>query len=270
MASVKSIEIKRIDSSFANAFVRRVHYSGRVVTNSQLHFGAFLEGACHGVMSFGPSLDKRKMLGLVAGTGWNEFIELNRMAFDPFLPRNSESRCIAIALRLLRKHCPHVKWVVSFADGSQCGDGTIYRAAGFHLTGYSSCSMWRLPPPLAKLNGGDVAHRMKVQDKSSTLSRYVMAQCKGKNLPMEECARRFGGSIVPGFQFRYIYFLDKAAEKGLKAPILPYSTIDEIGGRMYRGQPIKRAPNQTDPGNPPGEGGANPTRALQPSQAAHG
>ena len=27
-------------------------------------------------MQFGPSLDKRKIQGLVSGTGWNEFIEL--------------------------------------------------------------------------------------------------------------------------------------------------------------------------------------------------
>ena len=38
-------------------------------------------------------------------------------------------------MKLLRKHAPQIKWVVTFADGTQCGDGTIYRAAGFVLTG---------------------------------------------------------------------------------------------------------------------------------------
>ena len=58
------------------------HYSGKVVNNSTLHFGVFLEGNLHGVMSYGPSLDKSKIIGLVKDTGWNEFLELNRMAFD--------------------------------------------------------------------------------------------------------------------------------------------------------------------------------------------
>jgi hypothetical protein len=40
-------------------------------------------------MQFGPSLDKRKVQGLVEGTSWNGFIELNRMAFSDRLPRNS-------------------------------------------------------------------------------------------------------------------------------------------------------------------------------------
>jgi hypothetical protein len=38
-------------------------------------------------------------------------------------------------MRMIQKHYPHVEWVISFADGCQCGDGTIYRAAGFVLTG---------------------------------------------------------------------------------------------------------------------------------------
>lgn len=59
--------------------------------NSQLHFGAFLDGRLHGVLQYGPSMDKKKVITLVNGTGWNEFIELNRMAFDDYLPRNSES-----------------------------------------------------------------------------------------------------------------------------------------------------------------------------------
>ena len=73
-------------------------------------------------MSFGPSTDKTKLIGLVEGTGWNEFIELNRMAFSDLLPRNSESRALAIAVKLLRKNAPHLKWFVTFADGTQCGD----------------------------------------------------------------------------------------------------------------------------------------------------
>jgi hypothetical protein len=134
MATAKDLIVKPIKSADAIAFVKAHHYSGKVAQNSQLHLGVFLDGRLHGVMQFGPSLDKRKIQGLVSGTQWHEFLELNRMAFDDVLPRNSESRALSIAWRLLKKHAPQVKWVVSFADGTQCGDGTIYRAAGFVLT----------------------------------------------------------------------------------------------------------------------------------------
>lgn len=109
MGKVKDIVVKVIPEKIATPFVKAHHYSGKVVQNSQLHFGCFLDGGLHGVMSFGPSMDKRKILGLVEtentteATKWNEFIELNRMAFDDYLPRNSESRCLSIAFRLIKK-----------------------------------------------------------------------------------------------------------------------------------------------------------------------
>jgi len=135
MSKAKDIILRPIAAGEANDLVRRVHYSGKVVQNSQVHIGVFLHGKLEGAMQFGPSLDKRKIQGLVSGTLWHEFIELNRMAFSDALPRNSESRAIAIAMKLLRKHAPQLKWVVSFADATQCGDGAIYRASGFVLTG---------------------------------------------------------------------------------------------------------------------------------------
>lgn len=134
MGRALDVTLKVIPSKVAVPFVKAHHYSGKVVNNSSLHFGAFLDGKLHGVMSFGPSMDKSKIMGLVEGTGWSNFLELNRMAFDDVLPRNSESRCISLAMKALKKHAPQVKWVVSFADGCSCGDGTIYRASNFILT----------------------------------------------------------------------------------------------------------------------------------------
>ena len=108
MSRVKDIRLKVIPSKIANAFVKKHHYSGKVVPNSSLHFGAFLDGVLHGVMSFGNPIDKRKILGLVETDNfgfnqkWNEMLELNRMAFDEVLPKYSESRCISIAMKLIK------------------------------------------------------------------------------------------------------------------------------------------------------------------------
>ena len=135
MGRAKDILIKVIPAKVANEFIKKKHYSGKVVPNSILHFGCFLDNQLHGVMQYGPSINKKGTINLVADTGWNEFIELNRMAFDDFLPKYSESRCIAITIKLIKKNAPHIKWIISFADGTQCGDGTIYRASGFKLVG---------------------------------------------------------------------------------------------------------------------------------------
>ncbi len=212
--NVKDIIIKPINSTTANAFVKKHHYSGKVVPNSQLHFGAFYNDALHGVMSFGPSLDKSKIIGLVKDTKWNDFLELNRMAFDDYLPKNSESRSISVAMKLIKKHYPNIEWVVSFADGTQCGDGTIYRASGFVLT-------------QVKKNTGQ-----RIDDKTGEVfSQVTFSAHKPNEKDYWRALRK-----LEGFQLRYIYFIDKTAKERLTVPILPFSAIDEMGAGMYLGK----------------------------------
>lgn len=239
MSSAKDIILRPIPAKDANALVKRVHYSGKVVRNSQIHIGVFYRGRLEGAMQFGPSLDKRKVQGLVAGTLWNEFIELNRMAFTDTLPRNSESRAIAIAMRMLRKHAPHLKWVISFADGTQCGDGTIYRASGFVLTGIVESKN------LVRRADGVVIHKMTLESNPTAprpeLGGRSYYEITGGKYNLAAYAKATGGHTVPGYQLRYLYFLDPTARERLTVPVLPFSKIDEMGARMYRGERIDNA-----------------------------
>lgn len=260
MASAKDIILRPITRREADAVIKRLHYSGKVVNNSQLHIGVFLGASLEGAMQFGPPLDKRRMLGLVEGTPWDGMLELNRMAFSDALPRNSESRALSIAMRLLRKHAPQVQWVVSFSDGAQCGDGTIYRASGFVLTQIKrNDQMWRSP-------GGDVFARM-------SLTHFECPNVRAKANAEAGVDRRVGGLTmrpyieagwkpIPGFQLRYVYFLDPTARERLTCPVLPFSDIDKLGARMYRGRRVGSDTSDT-PGDQPGEGGATPTPTLE-------
>nr|DAN36537.1 MAG TPA: protein of unknown function (DUF4338) [Caudoviricetes sp.] len=237
MGRCKEIVIKVIPPKIAIDFVKRHHYSGKVVNNSQLHFGAFLDGELHGVLQYGPSMDKRKVLRLVEGTEWNGFIELNRMAFDDYLPRNSESYCIGKTLRMIRKHAPHVKWVISFADGCQCGDGTIYRASNFVLTGITKNKT------IIEFPSGDrMAALTFEKDPNSSLIRR---QCESLGIPVKYRTRgewlKLGAKYVEGFQLRYIYFLDPKARAKLTVPEIPFSEIDNVGAGMYKGERVRRS-----------------------------
>ena len=78
-------------SKIANPFIRAHHYSGKVVNNSCLHFGAFLDGRLHGVLSYGPSLDKKKIIGLVEGTAWDGFLELRKLLHRQDHPPDQEA-----------------------------------------------------------------------------------------------------------------------------------------------------------------------------------
>lgn len=213
MGRAKEIRVKVIPSKIANQFVKKHHYSGKVVTLSSLHFGAFLDKKLHGVMSYGPPMDKRNVLNLVKTNNiginkkWNEMLELNRMAFNDYLPRNSESRCISISIKLIKKNAPQIKWLLSYSDATQCGDGTIYRASGFKLTQINKNGT------IYKLANGEVV--AKRGD-----SKYNFT----------------GAKALKGFQNRYIYLIDKKSK--LNVEEISFSEIDKQGAGMYKGEKI--------------------------------
>jgi hypothetical protein len=257
MGDAKSIVVRPISSADARAVIRDVHYSGSVVSNSTLHLGVFVGGSLEGAMQFGSPMDRRKVLPLVRGTEWNQMFELNRMAFGERLPRNSESRALGVAFRMLRKHRPDIKWVLSFSDASQCGDGIIYRASGFVLTGVKQNSgLFRLPD-------GQVVQRMTLETARPTAVQERLRRETGLDSASSgQLVKAVGGVPVPGFQLRYIKFLDPDWVDRLTVPVIPFDKIPD-GARMYRGQRVCAGP-QGASGDHPDEGGAGPTPALHP------
>lgn len=216
MGRAKEIIVKVIPAKIANEFVKKHHYSGKVVPNSNLHFGCFLDSKLGGVMSFNPSINKKCTINLVEGTKWNEFIELGRMAFNELLPRNSESRCLSIAIKLIKRNASHIKWIISFADATKSGDGAIYRATGFKLVGIVENTALRLNPKT-----GEPMHI--IQSSHLKIPSRIFHSWK----PLE------------GKQLKYIYLIDKSCK--VTAPILPFSKIDEMGAGMYKGKKITQA-----------------------------
>lgn len=189
------------------------------------------------------------------------------MAFTDVLPRNSESRAIGIAMKLLRKHAPQLKWVITFADGAQCGDGTIYRASGFVLTGIKkNDQIWVAPDGevTTRIVATDTRRpeRGRLLDKIDTGTRVSRTSMTAQGTKGAASQRRAisrvtatkGGHVLEtgaasmkpfieagfrpldGFQLRYIYFLDPAYRPRLTVPELPYTRIQEMGAGMYRGE----------------------------------
>jgi hypothetical protein len=241
MLTAKDIIIKPILAKDANNLVKRVHYSGKVVPNSQLHFGVFLQNKLEGAMSFGPPINKKGTINIVKDTSWSGMLELNRMAFSDKLPRNSESRAMSIAFKIIKQNYPQIEWIVSFSDGTQCGDGSIYRAAGFILTDIRQSDALRINPKTNEIMHVIQAHHLMLTKEFKTWKPTI------------------------GYQMRYVYFINKDAQKRLNVPIIPFTKIIDIGASMYKGQKIMRIKKQEleDHSN---LGGAIPTDTLQLSE----
>jgi hypothetical protein len=159
-------------------------------------------------------------------------LELNRMAFDDYLPKYSESRCFSIAVKLIKKNAPHIKWILSFSDGVQCGDGVIYRASGFSLTAIKKSTQ------IIETPKGERVTRMTLTQVGNPKRARILKECGIKdtgassiNMFIEK-----GCKNVDGFQLRYIYLIDKTCK--ITVPILPFSKIDEMGAGMYRGKKV--------------------------------
>ena len=156
------------------------------------------------------------------------------MAFDDYLPRNSERRCIAQRIRLIKKQAPHIKWIISFADGCQCGDGTIYRASGFILTGIKPNKSIILFPS---------GHRIaQITVTAEWNSPQMKEECRllhveHKYRPASEYIK-LGAKYLSGYQLRYIYFIDKSYRERLTVKELPFDTIDKMNAGMYKGETI--------------------------------
>jgi hypothetical protein len=124
---------------------------------------------------------------------------------------------------------------LSFSDGTQCGDGTIYRASGFLLTG-------------VKINTGNILFQDGFITNIVTLQFHwdqevVKGICKRLNIIQNKYPMSFwyskGAVKMDGYQLRYIYLIDKTCK--ITVPILPFSKIDEMGAGMYKGEKITLA-----------------------------
>lgn len=236
MGRAKEIIVKVIPAKIANEFVKKHHYSKKSVNSVLLSFGCFLDNRLHGVLQLGNPIMKSNVIGLVENTKWNEFLELNRMAFDDYLPKNSESRCISVVIKLIKKKSPHIRWILSFSDGTQCGDGTIYRASGFHLTGIKKNKS------VIRMRDGLITHKTAFMPglKGATAIKRKYNFKEGKNLNTQ--LKELGAEELNGYQLRYIYLIDKSCK--ITVPVIPFSKIDELGAGMYLGNRISLAERQ--------------------------
>lgn len=109
------------------------HYSKSVpvnpvafsVFNSKNEFcGCILYG-------YGAANNIAKAFGFVQGN----VIELTRMALNG--KQESTSKSLAISLKLIKKLCPLVKLIVSYADSEQSHIGIIYQATNWYFIGQS-------------------------------------------------------------------------------------------------------------------------------------
>ena len=116
-------------------------------------------------------------------------------------------------LRLLLE--PWQKFIVTTIN---FGDGTIYRASNFVLTGIKK--NWSV----LRLRDGSISSYI-------TLGKAQHSVARGGKTTAPE-----GAEPLPGFQLRYIYFYSAEARARLTVDEVPFSEISKQGAGMYKGE----------------------------------
>ena len=127
------LRVEVINKEMAHNIFRRWHYLGETDFISTIDFGASFDNRCVGALSFGSPNAKELYPYFDRHTqeGW---YEIKRLAMEDECPKNSESRFIGIAIKLLRK-AVKVRGIITYADSGVGHEGIIYRATGFEYKG---------------------------------------------------------------------------------------------------------------------------------------
>jgi len=158
---------------------------------------------------------------IVYGTGANnnianpydlkqgQVIELVRMALNG--EQSVTSKALSISLKLVKKDCPLVKLIVSYADVDQNHEGIIYQATNWYFTGHMN----------KDTTSGYIIHGKKTH-KKTIYDKGVIQSLKEVRKHLDPNAEKF---ITKG-KLKYIYPIDKSLTGMCEELSKPYSKIN--------------------------------------------
>jgi hypothetical protein len=194
--------VRPVPFSVAKQLLVRHHYLHSFPGGTKLAFGSFLGNRLLGALTLGAG--PANAYALVDGAIAGDCLALIRLWLSDDLPRNSESRFIAIVLRFLKQHTD-LRFLVSYADPAQGHVGTIYQATGWIYTGLSQAT------PLYDIGDGRARHSRSLSHAFGThgLAYFQRHGMDAKLVPQQA-------------KHRYIYFLDPSWRSRVKPPVLAY------------------------------------------------
>lgn len=134
--SLQNLRVEECPLADVRQFIESHHYSKSVKGVTPAYsFKVTLDGRLVGAAIFGlPAMKETREK--YSEFGKCRLLELRRFVMVDDTPRNSESRSIAVMLKILKKH--GIERILSYADPAHGHVGTIYKALGFVCLGQTS------------------------------------------------------------------------------------------------------------------------------------
>ncbi len=207
---------------------KRWHYSGCLPSGGTVKIGVWESGDFRGCVIF--AMGATPNVAKTHGLKQTEICELARVALTVHV--SPVSQIVSIAVKLLRRFCPGIRMIVSFADLDQGHHGGIYQAAGWLYQGVSNANGVQ-----GFIVKGRTIHRRSIGSRGWHQSLNWLRE------HIDPTTEEF---ITAG-KHKYVFLCDGALRSCVQS--LPYP---------------KRVRSETSdtPGVHPGEGGSTPTRTL--------
>lgn len=203
------------------------HYSNCIPKSKLVKIGAWENDKFIGVVIFG--YGATASLGTPYGLSMQECCELTRIALNKH--KTPVSKILSISIKFLKKQCPNLKLIVSFADQTQGHHGGIYQATNWIYTGQTPKSIFFRDPK------GKLWHPRRASRTPN---------------PQKQLVTKFWKEEIQEGKHRYLMPLDEEMRVNIMPLAKPYP---------------KRVKEQAS-GNPPDLGGASPTHTLHLSTEA--
>ena len=179
------------------------HYSKCVPKGKLVKIGVWEDGQFQGAIIFSPGASSH--LGKPYGLGPFEITELTRVALRKH--QTPVSKLISIAIKLLKKHCPGLRLIVSFADPHEGHNGGIYQAGNWIYAGKTGKGITYFDKSGKRWHSRNVGKEALVET-----SGWGMKKAPSKNLMRV---------IRPG-KHRYLYPLDQEMKDRVMSLAQPY------------------------------------------------
>jgi hypothetical protein len=205
--------------------VEHWHYSKRMPSTAgrAVYIGVWEDGKYVGSIVF--SLGANLNLGKRYGLRQFERCELVRVALREH--KNTVTKIVSVALKILKKHSPGLKAVFSYADMGQGHVGVIYQAGNWSYIGIS-------PGTYEYIRNGEILHSRTASDRYGSLKGM-----RERGFTKQKKANKH----------LYVSVFDRSIYSRFTKHVLPYP---------------KRGESDTSdtPGHHPGKGGSTPTSPL--------
>ena len=130
-------QIKKIDKSSADVFVRKWHYMGRTI-GEKVSFGLFnKQGELVGVTNYRLPQTDRIAPAISPLLKREDILEIGRLVCKPEEPHNIESYFLGATIKQIHKDFPDVKVLLTYAHYQKGFTGIVYQACNFLYIGYT-------------------------------------------------------------------------------------------------------------------------------------